>query len=423
MGVKNKAVSDKDSGTVLNETGSDNEQPTEMINNSNVSEGGRKDSLECRKEGEEKTAPTESVVSEIDDFVDGKTEEEGDSEDKRFQGVSSAVEQNFLSNDNDEYLCSRTDLEKLKNLLDKTALDTSTVENIKQDEKSQNELKPDALDETDQSSNLEDYFQELEDEMFDWESNEEESSEIENENSVESESQVVVSEESVEVQPEGDSSSGLDSCARRNENLVAETVGDDLKACDELQHLAEEENEPLGLCVGRIENLVEETVGDQSEPCEELKHLGKEEKEPKYVEETSSEIVDVSDTVSNKDEQFTCDLLNEARGHENVGEGMLKESSSTERKLNVDKNEEDSPAGAITGDEPLEEKEEQNDVTDQDDHCLSNLPPREESSADNKKESRAAVVSNDELRKHLKDILLDARFFLGMFTNWFDFFF
>ena len=415
VGVKDKDVSGKDSGTVLNETGSDNEQPTEMTNNSNVSEGARQDNLECRKEDEEKTAPTESVVNEIDGFVEGKTEEGGDNEDKNFQGVSSGVEQSSLSNGNDENLCSRTDLEKLKNLLDKTALDTSTVENIKQDEKSQNELKPDAFDETDQSSNLEDYFQELEDEMFDWESNEEESCEIENENSVESESQVVVSEKSVEVLPGGNSSSGLDSCARRNENLVEQTVGDDLKSCDELQHLTEEENEPLDLCVGRIENLIEETVGDHSKPCEELKRLAKEEKEANYVEETSNEIVEASDTISNKDEQFTCDLLNEARGHENDGEGMLKESSSTEGKLNVDKNEEDSPTGAILGDEPLEEKEKQSVVTDHDDHCLSNLPPREE--------SRAAVFPSDELRKQLKEILLDARFFLGMFANWFDFFF
>ncbi|XP_067053193.1 VPS9 domain-containing protein 1-like isoform X1 [Acropora muricata] len=404
VGVKDKAVSDKDSGTVLNETGSDNEQPTEMINNSNVSEGARQDILEYRKVDEEKTAPTESVVNEIDGFVEGKTEEGGDNEDKNFQGVSSGVEQSSLSNGNDENLCSRTDLEKLKNLLDKTALDTSTVENIKQDEKSQNELKPDALDETDQSSNLEDYFQELEDEMFDWESNEEESCETENGNSVESESQVVVSEKSVEVQPGGNSSSGLESCARRNENLVEETVGEDLKACDELQHLAEEENEPLDLCVGRIENLIEETVGDHSKPCEELKRLAKEEKEAKYVEETSNEFVEASDTVSNKDKQFTCDLLNEARGHENDEEGMLKESSSTEGKLNVDKNEEDSPTGAILGDEPLEEKEKQSVVTDHDDHCLSNLPPREE--------SRAGVFPSDELRKQLKEILLDARFFL-----------
>ena len=449
VGSKNKAVSGKDSETVLNETGSDNEQPTEMIDNSNVNEGARQDNLECKKEDEEKTAPTESVteevVNEMDDFVEEKTEEEGDNKDKNFQEVSGGGEQNFLSNDNDENLCSSTDLEKLKNLLDKDEPDSFPAENITQDEKSQNELKPDALNEMDESSDIEDYFQELEDEMFDWESNEEESCEIENESRVEAESQVVVNEESLkedhlkdsgtqledlrsdeslEVELDGNSSSGLDSCVGRNENLVEETVGDDAKTCEKLHHLAEEENEPLVLCVGRNENLVEETVGDDSKPCQELQHLVEEEKEPKYVEDTSNKIVEASDTVSNKDEQFTGDVVNhEAKGNENDGESVLKESSSTERKLNVDKNEEDSPTDSISGDEPLEEKEKQNDATDQDDHCLSNLPPLEEISADNKQEGCAAVPPSAELRKQLKDILLDARFFLGMFTNWFDFFF
>ncbi|XP_068684680.1 VPS9 domain-containing protein 1-like isoform X1 [Montipora foliosa] len=398
-----------DNDTVPTETNLDNEQSTEEINSLRDNEEDIGNDLETRIEDTKKSAPVESfqegLVNETSEFAEGKNDGVGDNRNGDLCKAFARDEENVASTHPDENRDSSMDLEKLKNLLAENAPDSSPTEDMMPEGKSQTELKSSCFDGMDESEKLEIYFQELEDDMFGWESNGEESCETENENVYVAGSNVVVNEESFEGDMEDN---GLQMGEVRSENHSMDVVPEGASSIQS------------DSSVGRGKNWFKWSDGEDKESSnEEVKPFMEKDNEMADVADQDKGVTDGNNAIEespaivNFEQESTGDGTNQERESEHDKEDKGLKTRETEAKPNVYSKEEISPA---ISEEPHKERGGQNDVKEQGESHMSKLPVHKESSVDNKQE-HGAVSTSDEVRNQLKDVLLDVRFFLEKLQN------
>ena len=408
-----RKASSKESYIALSETNYDHQQPTLIIDSERVDEGDttnwEQGSSSLRQADEDtQELPSESIADETVDesnkVVEDKYDEEGEDPDTNQEVAPDEDLKNVPSDRDNGGVSSRTDLETLKNLLGKdSSSDTVQTENVHLDE-SKNGLKSSTVEETDESTDLESYFQDLEDEMFGWESSEDDEKEKEGidadnrremtdeesrfENEEVSSGQIVETrtedfDESTDINNEA-SSNQLDSSEVRNETSSDQTSIEDTHEPDQIEPLREKDTEPQAEFYGEM--------GKQ--PTEDTKPL------------------ETNDLTSRQEEQCTGDRTTSSNSNDEEEAQQIEPGNANEATHKISSNGETlQTPGSLH--EQGEEKEGAEGVKDKEDTQTPELPQFEERSSETKHD--AIVPPTDEVRKHLKDIFVDVRFFLGMY--------
>ena len=390
----------------LNEAHSDLQKPTEIIDSVHVDENDRGDreedtsSLRRFEEDGEKLSSeshSEQTLDETNKVAEDICEEEGHNVVENREAASDGDEENVRSNFDGEDGNSSTDLDKLKNLLEEEG--TSDTAQTKK-----NGQECSAFKETNETGNLDSYFQELEDDMFGWESSGDENDENEKESILTDNNREITNEESLGENKEAsntqiqegrnDASSGvnneatssqLDSSEDEHDHSLEETKTDDAHEPDEIRPLKDQDIE--------IEN-VDTNLGGQ--PTEDASPL------------------EANEFISNREEQCPVDQTKSSNDN-GEGEAQQMEPSTSDATPNINSSEEPSqtPVASNTQETPDEKKEGQTDISVQEDTPTPKFPLFNESEGRNRQDE-VTVPPSDEVRKQLKDILVDVRFFLGM---------
>ena len=341
-----------------------------------------------------------------------------------------------------------TDLKKLKSFLDNGA----SPEGPSEDGQLSDSKASLTVEGTDESENLKSYFEELEDDMFDWESNEDD--DVEETTDVIKESHEIASEENIcENKEASDTQIQVD----KSDDRVEPTPLKDEKSSSELDSLVKDEKDHLS------DNVEEEETHGSDEA------LRKNEIEPDNVDsnhndqpESNVSALDANQVVSRMDNE------NDTRGS---GQNVSRNGNEIEtqnggvdqsNQLTYNSNKSDSnhcisnpgkqgrqgqticsdvrdeeetiqtepltddtigsseaaPKALSTAETPHEESEDSKEIDSQGDAQMPKLSLVEESDGEIK--SGPVLMETfpqaDQVRKQLKDILLDVRFFLGRCT-------
>lgn len=407
-----RKASSQDSDSVLSETHSDSQQPTENIDSVRVDEDDKGDAEEranyvVQTDEYRGKSPSESLsevtINEANEVVEGRCEQERDDANKHYAIASGVNEKNFGANGGSGVVRSTTDLEKLKNLLDEVSSDTLQSGNMQADEEESL-----SQEETHKSSNLESYFQELEDEMFGWESSGDDHETNVRESVVGDDSHEIVKKQSLAGETNEGRFSGLKNEELKSKDLPESAVNDD--AISSRLDSSEGTNE----CSGKETNTDDPHVSEHMESGKEeatgSENFDTDKVEDKLEERTDDDnILKAKEVISRQDEQCIDDRTSSSRN------GNDREASANEASYKLESREE----ASLTPDSlqaPDEEKGGQTGSNDQGGSQALKLPPSEESSGGNK-QGDVNVPPSDEVRKQLKDILVDVRFFLGMYTK------
>ena len=273
-----------------------------------------------------------------------------------------------------------TDLEKLKNILQEEAQSETRKAETTQVDGSSDGPEPLAVAVSNESENLENYFQELEDDMFGWEIDEgdKNASDIETDDS----------EDCREIN-EKSLSKGKEESVEENRTEVVEesTDASDVATPSQVdQHSSDDTHEP-----SEIDPSCK--VGVDSEQINEKEEVVHPRNDGNTLETNES---DSSPEEQCTDEQGTRDNTNDDN-EEEVQESKDFETSET----------------------PAEQKIDQANFDDQGNVQVPNLPFSAGEDGDDRKgqDEGITVPPTDEVRKQLKDVLVDVRFFLGMSSS------
>ena len=341
-----------------------------------------------------------------------------------------------------------TDLKKLKSLLD----DGAPLEGPSEDGQLGDSKASLTVERTDESENLKSYFEELEDDMFDWESNEDD--DFEESTDVMKESHEITSKENIcENKEASDTQIQMD----KSDDRVEPTALNDEKSYSELDSLIKEEKDNLSDKVDE-----EETHGSDEA-------LRKNEIEPENVDSDHNDQAKSNDSALDANQVVSSmDNENDTRGSgQNVsrnGNEIETENGGVDQsnQLSCNSNKSDSnqcisnqgeqrrqgqticsdvrdegetiqtepltddsigsneaaPEALSTAETPHEEREDSTEIDSEGDAQVPKLSLVEESDGEIKSGPvlRDTFPQADEVRKQLKDILLDVRFFLGRCT-------
>ena len=341
-----------------------------------------------------------------------------------------------------------TDLKKLKSFLE----DGASLEGPSEDGQLGDSKASLTIEETDESENLKSYFEELEDDMFDWESSEDD--DVEESTDVIKESHEITSEENIcENKEASDKQIQVD----KSDDRVEPTALSDEKSSSELDSLVKEEKDNLSDKVDE-----EETYGSDEA-------LRKNEIEPENVDsdhndqaKNNDSALDANQVVSSMDNendtrgsgqnvsrngneietqnggvdqsnQLTCNsnksdsnqcISNQGeqrRQGQTICSDVIDEGETIQTEPLTDDtigSNEAAPEALSTAETPHEEREDSTEIDSEGDAQMPKLSLVEESDGEIKSGPvlRDTFPQADEVRKQLKDILLDVRFFLGRCT-------
>lgn len=286
-----------------------------------------------------------------------------------------------------ECASSVTDLEKLKNLLQEEAQPETPKAETTQIDDSSHGQEPSALAVANESENLENYFQELEDDMFGWEADEADknASDVETGDSDECRE---VNEKSLS---EGNEENDPSIEEKRTEVVEVSTDASDVA-------LPSQVDSPQGEDPHSSDYTHEPSETDPS--CK----LGVDsqqinEKEEVIHPRNDGNTLETNESDSNSEEQCT----DEQRTRHNASDGneeVVQETKDLE-----------------TSETPAEQKIDQANIGDQGNVQIPKLPLYAGEDGDNRKgqDDGITVPPTDDVRKQLKDVLVDVRFFLGMY--------
>ena len=403
-----KATS-KGAEIILNESHSD-EQAVKTKSDAN-GVGGNKDGQNINSlrnvEGNLEGLPSESdnaeSVNDAKDVVGNNDEEKGhnDVEDHEVTSEddkkSDDVEEG--ANADNECASSGTDLEKLKNLLEEDKQsETSKTETTQADDSVQ---EPSAVTVVDESENLESYFQELEDDMFGWESDE-----VDNNTTDSKAADADSCRETTDKNelPESKEESDANTEEGGSKVVRESTDADDVALTSQLDSVEDEDT--------HSKPCSDSTSIDDIHSPDAIEVSTKEDIESQNIIITNDQdslsqprddanLLEANDPISSLGEQHSDD---QTTGNNTDGEGEAQQ-----REDNLD-----------TRETPSEQSSDQANISgDQGNAQISKLPLFEGEEGSNKKEEDGGipVPPTDEVRKQLKDVLVDVRFFLGMYIQ------
>ena len=411
-----RIASSKESNIVLSEVHHDQQQPTPVIDSEHVHEGdqraNRDQSTSSLRQADEDTKKLSSesianeTVNESNKAVEDKCDEEGDDSHRDHEVALDMDSKNVPSEYGSEGKKSSLDLATLKNLLDKeTSSDTAQTENVQLDE-SKNRPNVSVLEETDESTDLESYFQDLEDEMFGWESSGEENGGKEKE-SIVADNRREMTDEEFRYENEEVSSGKI--ARSRTENLDESTDINNEVSSSQLDS-SEVRNETSP----EKSNIDDTHEPDQIEQTDTEPHADFDADMDKQVKQPTEDTypVETNDFISRQQEQCTGDRTSNSNSNDE-GEAQQMELNTNEATNKISYNEE-----ALQTPDSLHERDEKTEgeegVEDKEDTQMPELPLLEERSSKMKQDVRI-VPPTDEVRKQLKDIFVDVRFFLGRY--------
>ena len=396
----------KEADIILNESHSD--EQTVKTKSDTHREDGEEDSQNTNSlknvEGNLESLPSEyddkeSVTKGVNAIVDENVEEKRHDDVDQPEVTSEDDEKNGDiekgANVDKECASSGTDLEKLKNLLEDDLQAKTFNTDTEQVVDSVDGEEPSAIAVVDESENLESYFDELEDDMFGWESDEVDNNgtgnETANANScrgtTDENEPVESKEESVEKNTEQHETKVVEESTDANGEALScqlDSLGDEdahLRPCSDSTSI-ENIHSPDEIDASTREDLEAQNVITNDRDC-----LSQPRDDTNPLEEKESASGPVEQRTS---EQTTSDHTN--------GEGEAQQTRD-----NLD-----------TRETPTEET-----LGDQENEQIPKQPSFASEEGINIKEQDAVipVPATDEVRKQLKDALVDVRFFLGEYIK------
>ena len=325
-------------------------------------------------------------VNKVNELHEDNAEEKGHDDVEQYEGVCADTgDVDEEPTVDSECVSSVTDLEKLKNLLQEEAQpETPKAETTQVDDSSHGQ-EPSAV--ANESENLENYFQELEDDMFGWESDE-----------------------------AGKNAS--DSEAGNTEGVREKTNGKSLSEGEDESDPSVEENRT---------DVVEESTGanDVAIPSQVDSPRGGDSRSSNDTHEPSetdpSCKIGVESQQVNEKEEVINPRIDESTLKTNESDSSPEEQCTNEQRTSDntnDDNEEEvqETKDLETRDSPEEQAFDQATCGDQGNAQIHKSPLFAGEDGDNRKgqDDGKAAPPTDEVRKQLKDVLVDVRFFLGM---------
>ena len=286
-----------------------------------------------------------------------------------------------------ERISSVTDLEKLKNLLQEEAqAETHKAETTQVDDSSHGP-EPSAVAESNESENLENYFQELEDDMFGWESDEasKNASDIETGDS----------EDCLEMNEKSLSKGNEESDPSVEENRT-EVVEESPDASDVA--MPSQVDSPQGEDPHSSDDTHEPSETDPSSK-EGVESQQMDEKEEVIHPRNDGNTLETNESDSSPEEQCTDEQITR-RNTNDDNEEVVQETKDLE-----------------TSETPAEQRIDQANIGDQGNVQIPKVSSYAGEDGDHRKgqDDGITVPPTDEVRKQLKDVLVDVRFFLGMY--------
>lgn len=286
-----------------------------------------------------------------------------------------------------ECVSSVTDLEKLKNLLHEEAQPETYKADTAQVDDSSNGQEPSVAAVANESENLESYFQELEDDMFGWESDEADKNASDNETGD--------TEDGREISNEKSLSEGIEESDTSVEENRTEVIEESTDANDVA--MSNQEDSPQG----------------------EDSHSSGGTHEPSETDQSSKVGVD-SQQINAKEEAInpTDDGNTLATNESDASpEEQCTDEKRTSGNTNDDQEEVQDTKDLETRETPEEKTFDQANCGDQGNSQIPKLSLFAGEDESNKKEEDGGVSlpPTDEVRKQLKDVLVDVRFFLGRY--------
>lgn len=345
-------------------------------------------------EYDNKESVTNGVNAIVDDSVEEKIHDNVDQPEVTFEDDEKNGDVEKGTNFDKECVSSGTDLEKLKNLLEDDLQPKTSKTDTKQVDDSVDGQEPSAVAVLDESENLESYFEELEDDMFGWESDEVDNNGTGNEiadadscRETTDESEPVESkEESVENTDQHETKVVEESTDANGEELSSQldSLGDEdthLRPCSDSTNI-ENTHSPDKIDASTRQYLEVQNVITNDQDC-----LSQPRDDTNPLEE--------KDSTSRLEEQRTDEL----RTSDNTnGEGEAQQTMD-----NLDTRE--TPNKETLGDQENEQKPKQPSFAS------------EEGINIKEQDVSIPVPATDEVRKQLKDALVDVRFFLGEYIK------
>ena len=286
-----------------------------------------------------------------------------------------------------ERISSVTDLEKLKNLLQEEAqAETHKAETTQADDSSHGP-EPSAVAESNGSENLENYFQELEDDMFGWESDEasKNASDIETGDS----------EDCLEMNEKSLSKGNEESDPSVEENRT-EVVEESPDASDVA--MPSQVDSPQGEDPHSSDDTHEPSETDPSSK-EGVESQQMDEKEEVIHPRNDGNTLETNESDSSPEEQCTDEQITRSNTNDD-NEEVVQETKDLE-----------------TSETPAEQRIDQANIGDQGNVQIPKVSSYAGEDGDHRKgqDDGITVPPTDEVRKQLKDVLVDVRFFLGMY--------
>ncbi|KAL9975170.1 hypothetical protein ACROYT_G012297 [Oculina patagonica] len=389
-----KATS-KGAEIILNESHSD-EQAVEAKSDAN-GEGEGKDEQNTNSlknvEGNLERLPSESDNEEsVDNGKDvvGDNDEEKGHDDVEHLEVTS--EDDIKSGDvekgtnvDNECASPGTDLEKLKNLLEEDAQPETSKTDTTQVDDSVHGQEPSAVAVVDESENLESYFEELEDDMFGWESDEVDNNGTDKE------------------------STDVDSCREiTDKNALGEESDANIKegGTEVVEESTDANDEALSSQL--------ESVGDDDTHSTSLDNM----QSPSENDASTNENVESQNIITNDQDSLSQprDDVNPLEANERIS--SLGEQHTDEQTTSNNTDDEGETQQRVdnsaTCETPSEQTSDQASSGDQGNAQIPKLSLFASEEGSNIKEQDGGIPApaTDEVRKQLKDVLVDVRFFL-----------
>lgn len=330
----------------------------------------------------------EESGNKVDEVQEVNTEEKGHDDVELHEvvpGDTSDVDRG--STTDTECVSSVTDLEKLKNLLHGEAQPETYKADTAQVDDSSNGQEPSAAAVANESENLESYFQELEDDMFGWESDEADKNASDNETGD--------TEDGREISNEKSLSEGIEESDTSVEENRTEVIEESTDAND--MAMSSQEDSPQG--------EDSHSSGDTHEPSET--------DQSSKVGVDSQQINAKEEAINPRDDGNTL-ATNESDASP---EEQCTDEKRTSGNTNDDEKEVQDTKDLETRETPEEKTFDQANCGDQGNAQIPKLPLFVGEDDSNKKEDDGGVSlpPTDEVRKQLKDVLVDVRFFLGRY--------
>ena len=326
-----------------------------------------------------------------------------------------------------ECVSSVTDLEKLKNLLQEEAQPETSKADITQVDDSSSGQESSAAAVANESENLESYFQELEDDMFGWESDEAEKNASDNETGD--------TEDCREISNEKSFSENIEEGDRRVEENRTEVIEESTDANDvamssqedspqgEDSHSSSDTHEPSETDQEEAINprddgntlTTNESDSSPEEQCTDEKRTDSPQGEDSHSSSDTNEPseTDQEEAINPRDDGNTL-TTNES---DSSPEEQCTDEKRTSGNTNDDEEEVQDTKDLETRETPEERTFDQTNCGDQENAQIPKLPSFAGEDDSNKKQqdSDVPLPPTDEVRKQLKDVLVDVRFILGRY--------